>query len=450
MDKSEMINNIRTLLTGVVDAGKEISITLKSPDYADIYLDNQYFNTYSIAEERLLSNIPVEIHKNETPFQMTVLIVCEELQEKYAEYTGAEIQLPAAESEINDALQRARVFQTERTVNVCKCILYEKDIMENIQGVPTLAELNYLAKHLSEFDSNEHVMYRGCIEQRGLENLNIKDLINISYNLQDCKIVYNIKDDYELGLYYADNGLLEWLEGAAQEIWQFLDYRKLGEGMRKKENGVYIDEGYFTNTALEFSEVYDGTKFPEEFTKDEYMLKLQIAGETPEMTAWMSLPASKENISEAVERLGADSIDECQLLAVQSMESRIPQCIHSLERFEEINRLAYKMKHFEEKGELAKFKAMLSVSKCKGISDIICLTEEMKNYELCIEASKPFEYAKINFVSKYKSVLPEEFIRFFDFYAYSAELCRKGNVVSTEYGVLIHNEDDGQLSLEID
>ena len=48
IDKKEVIKDIRTLLDGVVEPGTKIGISWQNPNFADIFLDGEYFNTYMV------------------------------------------------------------------------------------------------------------------------------------------------------------------------------------------------------------------------------------------------------------------------------------------------------------------------------------------------------------------------------------------------------------------
>lgn len=271
MDKEAMIQNIKALLAGVVEEGKEVSVTVRSADYADIYLDDEYYNTYHIGEKRLINQAPIQ--KDERTFEMSATIARNEFSEKYA------------------------------------------DIAEHIKGAATPDEVNYLARKLAGFSTHEHALYQGAVQQRGLDNCNIIDLINIAYNLQDCQIIYGIQNDAELGSYYADNGHVDWLDGAKKEVWKYLDYQKLGEEMRKGSGGIYTKDGYFINAAKEFQTVYNGETFPESFDEDNYMLKIFVSAGT--IRKWLYLPLSEETVQEFTREMEVESLEQCEFLAVQ-------------------------------------------------------------------------------------------------------------------------------------
>ena len=321
IDKNEIGRNVRQLLEGYLDRGTELEITIRPPDYADVYLDSRYFNTYCISAKKFLTNIKKE-ENTESEYQITVRISSNALKEKYMGYEGAQLQLPATVYEIKDAFQRARMTSDDTNYSISECELYGQDISDKLSDSKTsLEKLNYLAHVLRRFTRHEHALFRGYMLQKGIDSLTLDDMINITYNLQDCDIYYEIYDDVDLGKFYADNGMLDWLCDVGESIWKYLDYASIGYDIRTRENGIYTEDGYFYNSAEEYAQIYDGTTFPEIFEKDEYIFKLLICPKhevsgTEKKGTWLSLPTSKEGKTKYLHELGVESYESCILLAV--------------------------------------------------------------------------------------------------------------------------------------
>ena len=129
IDKNEIGRNVRQLLEGYLDRGTELEITIRPPDYADVYLDSRYFNTYCISAKKFLTNIKKE-ENTESEYQITVRISSNALKEKYMGYEGAQLQLPATVYEIKDAFQRARMTSDDTNYSISECELYGQDISD--------------------------------------------------------------------------------------------------------------------------------------------------------------------------------------------------------------------------------------------------------------------------------------------------------------------------------
>ncbi|MEW6276049.1 MAG: hypothetical protein AB1556_13195 [Bacillota bacterium] len=63
-------------------------------------------------------------------------------------YTGAYLQLPANQSEIQDALERARITG-DQPYKIVECFNSQGEYLEFIPENPPLAELNFLAQRIS-------------------------------------------------------------------------------------------------------------------------------------------------------------------------------------------------------------------------------------------------------------------------------------------------------------
>lgn len=439
INREEIAKNVQRLLQGYADSSNDIKITARTPKEADVYIDGKLFNTYLTEEKRFKNNI-VKPQKLDDIFKITVNISRNDLSETKSQYEGAEIQLPATENEIKDAFERARITGEEQPYTIKKCRLYNTDTEIDLSaGADYIAKLNYLAKVMSRFSVYEHKQFRGYRQKKSLSLTDIDDLINIAYNLHCCELVDGVCDAETLGRMYADNGMLEWLENANKEIWRFLDYKAIGENIRDTEKGIFTEDGYFTCNESEFSKVYDGVKFPEIFDDDKYIFKLYISpkksdGEKPER--WLTLPVSKEGKANFLRELGADSFDDCVLLAVQSMEANIPMCVKDLSQLGLLNSLAHRMRDMEKSGELSKFKAVLEGFGCETLE---CATEyanRLQDFILYPEASSAIEYAKEIYTETFGRVIPEGFEKHFNFASYSVELMKTDKIAVTEYGVI--------------
>lgn len=450
IDKSEIGRNIKKLLEGYVEKGRELEITLRPPDYADVFLDREYFNTYCIKTKNFLSNIHAD-KEGDSDFCITIRITRNDLEERYSEYKGAELQLPASVYEIKDAFWRARI--KDEKYHISECELYGEDISEKLDGEDDpLEKLNYLAQVLKRFSLHEHALYKGYITQKGLESLTLNDLINITYNLSDAEIYYEIYTDEELGKFYADNGMLEWMYGIDENVWKYLNYANIGEDIRTKENGIFTDEGYFFNHAEE-CRIYDGGEFPEKFEIDEYIFKLLIApksenGEKNAPRRWLSLPISREGKTEFLKELGEESFDNCFLFAVLSMDTVIPMYVKGLDQLGILNSIAHRMRDMYKSGDIAKYKAVIAAGRCKSLESVAEMAGKLNNFELYTEPSSIIEYAKMIYRRDYAHFLPESFERHFNFATYAEELKKGGDVFVTEYGVIKDLNPDRQIGID--
>lgn len=439
INREEITENIKRLLQGYADTKNDVSITRRTPYEAEVYIDGKYFNTYLVKEKKFKHNIvkPAELDKE---FKVTVILSRDDLAENKTQYQGAELQLPATENEIKDAFERARINNENQRYTMKECRLYEFDMAVDIRDeLLDLSKLNYLAKILSRFSFYEHKQFRGYMEKKGLSLLDIDGLINIAYNLDSCEIIDTIFNSESLGRMYVDNGMLDWLTQMPKEAWGFLDYNAIGEELKTIQGGLFTEDGYFTCNEQAYTEIYDGVNFPETFDDDKYIFKLYI---TPKKTEkekperWLTLPVSKEGKINFLKEIGAESFDDCILLAFQSMESNIPMCIKDLSQLGLLNSLAHRMRDMEKAGELAKFKAILEGFGCETLDTAIEYANKLQDFVLYDESSSAIEYAKEIYKEVFGGIVPDIFEKYFNFASYSVDLMNTERIAVTEYGVI--------------
>lgn len=441
INREEISKNIQRLLQGYADTSNDIKVTIRTPKEVDVYIDGELFNTYLIEEKKFKNNI-VQSRKKDDDFKITIILSRDDLAERKSQYIGAELQLPATENEIKDAFERARINNENQHYTMKECRLYGFDLAVDLKAETIdLSKLNYLAKVMSRFSIYEHKQFRGYMEKKGLSLLDINSLINNAYNLDKCEIVDGIYDAESLGRMYVDNGMLDWMGSLPKEAWNFLDYKAIGEKIRESEDGLFTEDGYFTCNDKEYAEVYDGEHFPEAFEDDKYIFKLLIESKDGEVKDWLVLPASKESKANFLKQLGANSFDDCMLMAVQSMESTIPMCIKDLSQLGLLNSLAHRMRDMERTGELAKYKAVIEGFGCTVLDEAIAYANRMQDFVLYPESPSAIEYAKDIYDETFGGIVPESFSKHFNFASYSVDLMNTEKVAVTEYGVIKDKAD---------
>ena len=124
----------------------------------------------------------------------------------------ADIALPAKDYEIKDAYHRARIPHQngyrEITVNECP-ILPELEHMR--LDTPTMEELNFLAKRLAALSEDERIVLqavkRKVFDGEDGQLIGIKDVINLTYGLNNVPIIFAVGTDAELGGFVIENEL---------------------------------------------------------------------------------------------------------------------------------------------------------------------------------------------------------------------------------------------------
>ena len=114
-------------------------------------------------------------------------------------------------------------------------------------------ELNHLACLLSEMGQGDLEKFEAVIDS-GSHTADVKDLINLTYNL-DCYDFYpDVEDEDALGrLYLQEFGAIP----VPEALVDYIDYEAYGRDARINENGHFAPGGYVRG-GWDFTEVYHG------------------------------------------------------------------------------------------------------------------------------------------------------------------------------------------------
>lgn len=143
---------------------------------------------------------------------------------------------------------------------------YDTDIAglyDKLSEFERIDELNYLACKIADLDKYELEIFESTIAL-GDYCGSLKDLINLTDNL-DCFNYYEgVLDDYDLGYYWIEeSGVYD--TKAMGNLTSYIDYERFGRDISFDENGTYMDNGYIYNNGDTFYEEYDGENIPDEY-----------------------------------------------------------------------------------------------------------------------------------------------------------------------------------------
>ncbi len=134
---------------------------------------------------------------------------------------------------------------------------FDSDVLglhEHLGEYENLDELNHLAHLLSDMEPSDLEKFEAIIDS-GEYTGSVKDLINLTQNLDCFDFEAGISSDEELGRLYA----LEY--GGVQipeHLIDYIDYEAYGRDARINDSGHYAPGGYVMNNRSSFIEHYSG------------------------------------------------------------------------------------------------------------------------------------------------------------------------------------------------
>ena len=306
----------------------------------------------------------------------------------------ADLQLPAEEHEIRDAFQRARITSpdTYHEFSIYECEAIPALPFRRLDS-PSLDELNFLAKRLDSLNEEERLVLQAVspkILKVGEDELvSPKDLINMTYGLDEVSIISNVGNAQQLGQFVIENNLHTDVDAVPDDSVYLLDRTRIGQLQQQNDGGVFIDGKYIVTAEYELPEVYDGKNLPMENPTSWFAFKMDVTrppasddlGEVEAIAETLTLPVDRADADELAKRLGMERIEDCVYLG---FESSIPQIdadkFGDMHDFDQLNNLSEMMLEMSPSDQV-KFKAVLSAEEPEKIEQILDIARSLNQYE---------------------------------------------------------------------
>lgn len=364
-------------------------------------------------------------------------------------YWGVELSLPAGREEIEDVLQRAGI--PEHGSYQLEYLDCPEFLERRLSEACTLEEINVLAYCISQMTSQQLEIYEGAVEllfNKRMEDGELywkteKPLINLSYNLNCYDFYPGILCDADLGDACIENGISELIDGLPDDAVELLAPEKMGRYLREKDGGTYTSQGYVVRNSEEFKEIFDGKNLPDLPAELQGSISLQLANCLhPEAACvWLVLPAKQDEMKRALERLKAESFDECVI--AESRGTALTFSLAGDENIEKLNLLAERVRALSDSRMREKYRAAMEFELCSDLDLALDIAANLICYDFNPEMHSPAAFAE--YLLK-ESGIDTEDAAFdqFDFQGYGERKLKEAGYLSTAYGLISRNEQSFQ------
>lgn len=180
---------------------------------------------------------------------------------KYSEgnLVGEWLEFPTTHEKLQELLKRIGIGSRDKfgdTYEECFITDYNCNV-DGLYGIlgehENLDELNYFASKLQEMDNGEYEHFKAAIRASDYV-YNLKDLINLTDNLDKYEVYQGITDNEKLGQYCIEN----YPEHIPDSIIAYIDYEAVGRDQSINDGGIYTEYGYVVDNQSSFTESYDG------------------------------------------------------------------------------------------------------------------------------------------------------------------------------------------------
>ena len=356
----------------------------------------------------------------------------------------ARLDLPALPWALLDALDKLRLRDGEEMYLEIDNYYDFGFLAPYFEDKPcNLYELNSLALKLGELDARHSAAFEGLVKvevSKAQGPLSMPRLIDLAYSADCCHVVPEANNDFELGGFYAGNGFVPSVDGLSDELFEMLDFEKIGRDLRRGEGGVFTSGGYVVQHE-DLNEVYANLDLTPPH-KPDYQILLEVYlghfGD-PEYDndnlVQLKLPASSHAINAMLNELCAASVEE---IGWRCLDCRIPALMDAVtdaESLDEINSFAMALSEMNEE-EVVQYKTVIEATGCKALPDAEELRRHLGEYTITPNISSPIEmaHAELDFMMDRDEA--ERLKPFVDLYGYGKAAIERYGGKLTTYGFI--------------
>ena len=218
-----------------------------------------------------------------------------------------DIHFPCNETTLRSALMEIHAADDNPPELFVTAVIFPEELGFLKDRFVNLDELNYLAKRMESFMGSEDYQFFEARHQEGFTEL--KDLINLSFNLKKYLLIQDVSNMGKIGQEYLLNrdGSIPANDDANPK------YAEIGRQLMKSGNGIVTEHGIlFVDDDIPFIEEYDGQVFPP-YLYDAEMLVVGKA-EYHGKVEYLYLPCERAAIDKSIGRLGAPDAESVSII----------------------------------------------------------------------------------------------------------------------------------------
>ena len=361
-----------------------------------------------------------------------------------------EIEFPIDESNLLSQFQALSKNEIEKQLVASKrikCLINEviepKDLSAIKDSVVNLDELNYLAKRMDSFVDKEFKQFYAAANCFGINKM--KELINLTFNLQHYTLIQDFSSKENIGKTH----LLNKLGGMSEEEMEKTDFASVGRELINSGTGKITEYGLlFENIDVPLEDVYDGQVFPLYVYKD----CVAIVGiKFKEKTEYAYLPCDDIEFDNAVKRLGAYTLDLCEigLAEINITDKRCCDCFKEVFMNEDIYSVNLLAAALDGVNNYEKLSAAIEFADANDSKSLSTIAQELDSFIYLPEVSDHEDLARHWIeVNKYELEYDLEDYFLFDQYGEEVESETQGMFISGGGYIYIENNQTLQDILD--
>lgn len=332
-----------------------------------------------------------------------------------------DVRFPISESELFAKLAEIHAVEHENAAQSAYVseVYWPEEFSALKNWYVNLDELNYLARRMESFDTLEYDQFLIGITK--LDSKEVKDLINLTFNLNRFTLCQDVSSYGKIGREYVMNTQ----DAVPANDEDDPKYAAIGKDLIDRGLAQITGKGLLIyNPFDELTEVYDGRIFPEYYYENSLAsAEVSYNGRTE----LLLLPGEEIAIKKALTRLGAPSDSDCDIKFCLSQgdydawKERIEGIIRSEGLY-----AANKMLHSLDTGDMDwnKLTAAVELADVKSAANIAAIAEHLGEFGFLADAKDESDIGHflVDNVDEYgMNIEMEEYFDFSGFGEYFAE-----------------------------
>ena len=344
-----------------------------------------------------------------------------------------DIDLPATEYELEDALQKVRDGEGGETMVSVERFGDFPYLRSHIGEAESLRALNALVEKLSTLGEWQVDAFEGLVrmdEKAGVE-VNLPRLYDLASSVDSCQVLYEATDLASLGKFYAENDFVPEVENVQEQAWGFLNFEAIGKLMADREGGAFIGErGYVVRIDDLKEEFKDLDLTPK---KPDYTALLELSVTDSGESAMLPLPTSREAIDAVRAQLGANDLSVLSWRCVDCLVPALRDAFSQEDNIGYANHAAKQLRDLPQSDLLA-YKALVEAAHCSDLSDAMKLLDTIDEYTFTRSYVDPEDVALAELSYMIDDDSRELLQPFVDLHEYGERLMEEQELSLTPYG----------------
>lgn len=343
-------------------------------------------------------------------------------------YRTAVIVFPAAEPDLQKAMDEIGVGITVEKLCMVDAVRDDHGGLQALVGTLVNAdEVQYLAKRMDSFDKNELNTFYAAAEQEKLTE--IKDLINLTFNLHCYVLISDFSDVSAIGQKYE----LCRRTAIPMDEMKNTDFESVGKKLLSGNKGTVTNYGVLYPTGNTPEQIYNGEQFPEYHWRsdDAATVTLEYGNYHSGIKyEYLYLPCWEAEIDKTINRLGLSSPEFCAThLDFDGMSEQVYQIFTEdyplSNHLYTLNNLARSYRGFDRQAQ-ADFHAIARLTQPKTPEDVAMLADNFYEFTVVAGLKTPKDYGRYMIIDSGRYDFDENLEEYIDFQGYRRSLFSLG------------------------